>query len=120
MRPVAWAGVSVAGAVPRCARRETDTAMTANEDKVIQARKVRGIVSTLLRDRIRCGERPVTSSGRSCDRLIALALLSALALATPAWAHPTPFSYVDVRLQQQGSVEITISAHIVDVAHEFG
>jgi hydrogenase/urease accessory protein HupE len=42
-----------------------------------------------------------------------------LAFATPVAAHPAPFSYVDVRLEPQ-SVELTIVAHIYDLAHELG
>jgi hypothetical protein len=49
-------------------------------------------------------------------RLAALAtfLLSA---ATPAAAHPVPFTYLDVRLQD-GVLELTLIAHVFDVAHD--
>jgi hypothetical protein len=40
-----------------------------------------------------------------------------LALATTAAAHPAPFSYVDVHVGAD-AVEITIVAHIFDVAHD--
>jgi hydrogenase/urease accessory protein HupE len=41
------------------------------------------------------------------------------AIAAPASAHPVPFSYVDVRIQQ-ANLEVTIVAHIFDVAHDLG
>jgi len=47
----------------------------------------------------------------------ALALLAVLAGAAPAVAHPFPFSYVDVRLSDR-AVEVTIVAHVFDVAHD--
>lgn len=42
-----------------------------------------------------------------------------LGLAVPATAHPVPFSYVDVRIQP-GGLELTLVAHVFDVAHEVG
>jgi hydrogenase/urease accessory protein HupE len=50
--------------------------------------------------------------------LIASAILLS-GLRTPVYAHPVPFSYVDVRLQP-GAVEITLVAHVFDVAHDLG
>ncbi len=47
--------------------------------------------------------------------LLRLALL--LLLATPAFAHPAPFSYLDLRLNQ-GAIEATLTAHTLDLAHE--
>jgi hydrogenase/urease accessory protein HupE len=47
-----------------------------------------------------------------------LAALS-LALAAPADAHPVPFTFIDVRLQP-GVVDLTVVAHIFDVAHDLG
>lgn len=45
-------------------------------------------------------------------------LLLALALiATPAHAHPAPFSYIDVELHEQ-HIEGTLSVHTIDLAHE--
>lgn len=38
-------------------------------------------------------------------------------LATPAHAHPVPFSYLDLRLSQ-GQVEATLTAHVIDLAHD--
>ena len=40
-----------------------------------------------------------------------------LLTASPAFAHPVPFSYVDVRLQQN-ALELTIVAHVFDLAHD--
>ncbi len=47
---------------------------------------------------------------------IALALLG---VATPAAAHPVPFSYVDVRIDP-AALDVTIVAHVYDVAHDLG
>jgi hypothetical protein len=44
-------------------------------------------------------------------------LVSLLAFASPAAAHPTPFSYVDLRLQK-GGLEVSLVVHIFDVAHD--
>jgi hydrogenase/urease accessory protein HupE len=45
--------------------------------------------------------------------------LSILAFASPAAAHPAPFSYMDVRLQQP-FIEISLVVHSWDIAHELG
>jgi hydrogenase/urease accessory protein HupE len=50
--------------------------------------------------------------------LIGIAL-TFLGVTTPAAAHPVPFSYVDVRVDQT-ALDITIVAHIYDVAHDLG
>jgi hydrogenase/urease accessory protein HupE len=42
-----------------------------------------------------------------------------LLLAAPALAHPVPFTFVDVRVQSE-AIELTLVAHIFDVAHELG
>jgi hydrogenase/urease accessory protein HupE len=42
-----------------------------------------------------------------------------LALASPADAHPVPFTFLDVRLQS-GAVDLTLVAHNFDVAHDLG
>jgi hydrogenase/urease accessory protein HupE len=39
--------------------------------------------------------------------------------ANPAWAHPAPFSYLDV-VFKDGGVEGTLVVHIIDAAHELG
>ena len=43
----------------------------------------------------------------------------AAACASPAFAHPAPFSYVDVRLAGR-DVELTVVVHEFDVAHDLG
>jgi len=43
----------------------------------------------------------------------------ALSLAPRALAHPVPFSYLDVRIDS-GAIELTLVAHMYDVAHELG
>jgi len=40
-----------------------------------------------------------------------------LARAVPAAAHPVPFSYLDVQLQNS-SLEVTLVVHIFDIAHD--
>jgi hypothetical protein len=56
-------------------------------------------------------------------RLVALGwavgLLAALGAATPASAHPAPFSFVDVRIQST-TVDFEVVLHAFDVAHELG
>jgi hydrogenase/urease accessory protein HupE len=46
-------------------------------------------------------------------------LVCALAFAQPAAAHPVPFSYVDIQLQPD-AVEVSLVAHIFDIAHDLG
>jgi hydrogenase/urease accessory protein HupE len=45
------------------------------------------------------------------------ATVALLALAAPVWAHPVPFSYVDLRLQSN-EIDGTLVAHIYDIAHD--
>ena len=53
-------------------------------------------------------------------RLIGTVLtLAAIAFATPAGAHPVPFSYLDVRVQGR-ALDLTLVAHVFDVAHDLG
>src|SRR4029079_16650095 len=51
-----------------------------------------------------------------------LALLCALLFAAaPAWAHPVPFSYLDLRLDAKAgrpSIEGSLTVHVFDAAHE--
>jgi hydrogenase/urease accessory protein HupE len=54
----------------------------------------------------------------SWPALIGIAL-TLLGVATPAAAHPVPFSYVDVRIDP-AALDVTIVAHIYDVAHDLG
>jgi hydrogenase/urease accessory protein HupE len=50
-------------------------------------------------------------------RRLALAVLGALAAASPAAAHPAPFSYVDVALRED-AVDVAVVAHVYDLAHD--
>ena len=53
-------------------------------------------------------------------RLLPAALVAALVgISSPAAAHPSPFSYVDVRLQG-AELRVTVVAHVYDVAHDLG
>ncbi len=51
--------------------------------------------------------------------VVALFLASISSFVLPAAAHPVPFSYLDVRVVP-GAIELTLVAHIFDVAHELG
>jgi hydrogenase/urease accessory protein HupE len=42
-----------------------------------------------------------------------------LLVAAPAYAHPVPYSYLDLRLEE-GAVEASLVVHRQDVAHEIG
>src|SRR6185503_10957013 len=59
---------------------------------------------------------PLTAMSRR--GLIGMAL-TLLGVAIPAAAHPVPFSYVDVAVGP-GALDVTIIAHIYDVAHDLG
>jgi hydrogenase/urease accessory protein HupE len=48
-----------------------------------------------------------------------LVVVSILSFALCASAHPVPFSYLDIRIQP-GVIELTLVAHMYDVAHELG
>src|SRR4051794_29162288 len=51
-------------------------------------------------------------------RVLILGLVAALLLsAASASAHPTPFSYLDVRVNQ-GYAEVDLVAHIIDIGHD--
>jgi hydrogenase/urease accessory protein HupE len=52
-------------------------------------------------------------------RAFFIAVLLLLVWAPPAAAHPSPFSYIDVRIPG-AAVELTVAAHIFDVAHDLG
>jgi hydrogenase/urease accessory protein HupE len=43
--------------------------------------------------------------------------MGVLAIATPASAHPVPFTYLDVQVQPS-AVEVSLVAHIFDLAHD--
>src|SRR4029453_6939995 len=59
--------------------------------------------------------RTLPLTGMSRPTLIGMAL-TLLGVAIPAAAHPVPFSYVDVGVGP-GALDVTIVAHIYDVAH---
>jgi hypothetical protein len=48
-----------------------------------------------------------------------LALLVVLCAAAPAFAHPAPFSYLDVNLHD-GVADGTLTMHVLDPAHDLG
>ena len=52
-------------------------------------------------------------------RAFFIAVLLGLVCASPAAAHPSPFSYIDVRIPG-AAVDLTVTAHIFDVAHDLG
>lgn len=57
--------------------------------------------------------------GRTALVLFACGFALLVGLAAPAAAHPVPFSYLDVRVEP-GALELTLVAHMFDVAHELG
>lgn len=66
---------------------------------------------------------PLLSAPRRARRMRFAAALftvvSFLGIAPRASAHPVPFSYLDVRIEP-GAIELTLVAHMYDVAHELG
>jgi hypothetical protein len=48
-----------------------------------------------------------------------IAAVLALSATAPVAAHPVPFSYVDIRVNA-ATVDVTLVAHVYDVAHELG
>ncbi len=48
-----------------------------------------------------------------------LAFMFALIAAAPGFAHPAPFSYLDVHLRD-GRIDGTLVVHVIDVAHDLG
>jgi hydrogenase/urease accessory protein HupE len=40
-------------------------------------------------------------------------------ISAPVFAHPAPFSYLDVRLEP-GALDVTVVVHVLDVAHDLG
>ncbi len=52
-------------------------------------------------------------------RSLALAALALLLAASPAAAHPVPFTYLDLRVNA-GGVDASLVAHIIDIAHDLG
>jgi len=52
-------------------------------------------------------------------RKVLVALAFAVCSVSVAWAHPAPFSYLDVVFKDAG-IEGTLVVHVIDVAHELG
>jgi hydrogenase/urease accessory protein HupE len=50
---------------------------------------------------------------------LGLALAVSAALASPARAHPLPFSSLDLRIEP-GAIELSLTAHAFDLAHDLG
>jgi hydrogenase/urease accessory protein HupE len=48
---------------------------------------------------------------------LALLIAAVVLLATAAAAHPAPYSYLDLRLEQ-GRMEVALAAHVFDLAHD--
>src|SRR5438874_1095838 len=61
----------------------------------------------------------VMRNSRMRGTLFPLVVISILSFAQRAAAHPVPFSYLDIRIQS-GAIELTLVAHMFDVAHELG
>jgi hydrogenase/urease accessory protein HupE len=56
--------------------------------------------------------------GTRCISVL-LVLVFLFGFTTPAATHPVPFSYVDVHVGP-GTLDLTVVAHVFDVAHELG
>ncbi|MEY4092873.1 MAG: hypothetical protein RLZZ53_72 [Acidobacteriota bacterium] len=65
------------------------------------------------------GRRPSRLKDILRIRAIVLAALSAVVLASPASAHPAPFSYLDLHLDASG-LRGTLVVHDLDAAHDLG
>jgi hypothetical protein len=52
-------------------------------------------------------------------RRLLLAAFALLLVARPVAAHPTPFSYLDIRVGPTVA-EVRLVAHIIDIAHDLG
>jgi hydrogenase/urease accessory protein HupE len=48
---------------------------------------------------------------------LAIVAMPCLLVGTPAFAHPVPFSYVDLRLQRE-VIDATLVVHVFDAAHD--
>jgi hydrogenase/urease accessory protein HupE len=48
---------------------------------------------------------------------LSLAAILLVGITVPVFAHPAPFSYLDVRLAQ-GDIDVTVVVHVIDVAHD--
>ena len=52
-------------------------------------------------------------------RSVVLAAIALFACGVDVWAHPAPFSYLDI-VFRGGAIEGSLTVHIIDVAHELG
>jgi HupE/UreJ protein len=52
-------------------------------------------------------------------RSVVLAAIALLVWGADVWAHPAPFSYLDI-VFRGGAIEGSLTVHIIDVAHELG
>jgi hydrogenase/urease accessory protein HupE len=59
------------------------------------------------------------SKGAPQFAAVLLAVVLVFSIAPGAAAHPVPFSYLDLRIEP-GAIELTLVAHMYDVAHELG
>ena len=50
-------------------------------------------------------------------RNVLLGLAIVFSGVSAAWAHPAPFSYLDI-VFKEGGIEGTLVVHVIDVAHE--
>ena len=50
-------------------------------------------------------------------RRVVLVLALLVVTVAPAWAHPAPFSYLDI-VFRDGGIEGTLVVHVIDVAHD--
>ena len=62
-----------------------------------------------------CGR--IATGAVRVERALALAAMLLVALAPAAWAHDTPFSFLNVRFDERG-LEGVLTAHVVDLTHE--
>jgi hydrogenase/urease accessory protein HupE len=61
----------------------------------------------------------VMRNKRMRGAVFALVVISISSFALCVAAHPVPFSYLDIRIEP-GAIELTLVAHMFDVAHELG
>ncbi|HET9568307.1 MAG TPA: hypothetical protein VFP16_08060, partial [Vicinamibacterales bacterium] len=52
-------------------------------------------------------------------RKVLLGLAIVFSGVSAAWAHPAPFSYLDI-VFKDGGIDGTLVVHVIDVAHELG
>src|SRR3954471_19383096 len=93
------------------------------ERRTEMASGVSGASSIVRRDTITASWRAsVLPKGRlpllsMFGRVFIVLTFAVFSLARPVAAHPVPFSYLDVQVQPS-SVEVSLVAHIFDLAHD--